>query len=654
MQILPSTWAEENRELPEGSALPGRFSFYMTPYLREILDSCADRRVSRVVCRKSSQIGWTDGVMVNLIAWRIAVNPGRIVIMFARTKSAIDFNDEKLEPTIAACPALSAKVQLKSRAAGNRQLFKRFAGGFLKLIASNAPGDVKSTSAPLVCVEEPDDCNINVKGQGDSIKLAEDRSKTFHNALLIIGGTPTVKGSSAIDFEIAKTDRRKFHVPCHHCGTAHVLAWENVQWDKDPDHPHAIYGKHHPQTARYVCPTCDGTWNDAERARNVRQGQWIATAAFSGARGYDDINELYSLFPGSTLAKVTAKYLDAHREFAAGRSEKMIAFWNGSLGRSFEYSTDLPKTADMESRAEDYAEGTVPAEGLALVMGADVQHDRLALEIWAFGRDGESWLIYWGEEYGITANPADPVWAALDAHVDKAYPHAGGGECRIEAVSIDSSDGQTSDAVYGWVRKRKYGRAKVMAVKGRSTGTAEIFSMPPDKSIDPGYTSKASRHGVKVFMVGTERAKDLILGFTAEGGRIKRCDRAADGTVATGRGPGRVHWYRGVRADFYEQLVDSEVKIPSARAGGKLTWTLKTGKRNEALDCAVYAEHASRALRLHLYTESAWKARADALGRTNAESQDLSKVGKEPLMTVSGGFFPIAAKIRNASLDQDE
>ena len=33
----------------------------------------------------------------------------------------------------------------------------------------------------------------------------------------------------------------------------------------------------------------------------------------------------------------------------------------------------------------------------------DVQHDRLAIEIWAFGRDLESWLVFWGEEYGVPA-----------------------------------------------------------------------------------------------------------------------------------------------------------------------------------------------------------------------------------------------------------
>lgn len=625
--------------------MPGRFSFFMTPYLREILDSCADRRVSRVVCRKSAQVGWTDGVVNNLIGWRIAVNPGRMLVMFPREKTAIDYHDEKLVPMIEACAPLADRVSLKARTSANRQLFKKFAGGFLKLIASNAPGDVKSTAAPLVCVEEPDDCNQNVKGQGDSIKLAEDRTKTYANALIVIGGTPTIAGTSAIDFEIEKTDKRLYHVPCHHCGDAKPLAWEHVRWDKDPHRPHAVHGKHHPETAHYVCPTCGGTWNDAERARNVRQGRWVATAPFRGARGYDNLSELHSLFPGSTLAKIVEKYLDALRDFNAGHAEKMIAFHNGSLGRSYEHASDAPSTADLAARSEDYEEGTVPAPGLALVIGVDVQHSRLAIQVWAYGRGMESFLVLWTEEHGMPANPEDAVWAALDTIVDRAYPHAGGGECRVEAVSIDSSDGQTSDAVYSWVRRRR-GRVQCMAVKGRSTSHGEIFTVPPRRSMDPGAGGKAARHGVKSYPVGTERAKDLLLGFTAEGGRIKRCDRAADGSVTTGRGPGRMHWYRGVLPSFFDQLADSEVKIPNARSGGKMAWTLKTGKRNEALDCAVYALHAAHAIRLHLYTDDHWTARernllpgvrALAAGTTTPGSP----VGAAPVGP--RGFMPSAA-----------
>src|SRR5690348_8147235 len=281
-------------------------------------------------------------------------------------------------------------------------------------------------------------------------------------------------------------------------------------------------------------------------------------------------------------------------------------------------------------------------------MGVDVQHDRLAIEVWAYGRSMESWLVFWGEEYGTTASHADPVWSALDAHLEHAYPRAGQasaakGTLRIEATSIDSSDGQTNDAVYTWVRRHDRGRCRVMAVKGRSSAGAEIYIPPPARSVDPGFATKASKRGIKVYGVGTERAKDLLLGFTAEGGRIKRCDRAADGTIATGRGPGRMHWYRGVRPDFFAQLADSEVKIPNTRAGGKLAWTLKTGKRNEALDCCVYAEHAARALRLHLFNDAQWQAR-------EALQTSLSDPGVPTYAIWTGhsirGLLPTAASVK--------
>ena len=639
-KLLPSVWTEANREMPDDSARPGRFRFDITIYLVEILDCTQDRHVVRIVVRKSAQIGFTDGVLCNLIAYRIAHNPSRALVLFPREKSAIDFNDEKLEPMIAHSKALAEKVDLTSRKAGNRQLFKKYPGGFLKLIASNAPGDVKSTSAPLIVVEEPDDCNLNVKGQGDSIKMAEERAKAFRNALIVIGGTPTERGNSAIDAEMEKTDMRKFHVPCHHCGEAHPLEWENLRWHKNEQEPHPVWGKHHPETAHYACPSCGGCWDDDERLANIREGRWIATKPFNGMAGFDGLNELYSPFPGATMAKVAAKFLEARKAYETGKSEKMITFWNSSLGKSYEYASDVPALTELQERGEDYAEGTVPLGGLVLVLAVDVQGNRLAIEVRAYGRDLESWLVLWTEEYGAPADRRDEVWKALDTFVDREYPHASGAKLSIAAVSIDSSDGQTNDAVYSWVRERRRSHAKVMAVKGRSGG-AEIFSLPPAHSIDARSDSKASKYGLKVHIVGTEKAKDLILGYTADGGRIKKCDRLPDGSVRTGRGPGRMHWYAGVRTDYLEQLADSEVKIPGKN--GRRVWTLKTGRRNEGLDTCVYAEHAARSLRLHLANDAVWSSYEKTLHATAipAVEQEYSMIAEK-----MRGFFPTSEIVR--------
>ena len=104
----------------------------------------------------------------------------------------------------------------------------------------------------------------------------------------------------------------------------------------------------------------------------------------------------------------------------------------------------------------------------------------------------------------------DAVWDELDKLVFSPFRHANGNALRAKAISIDSGDGNTNDAVYSWVRTRsaKYPHVRVMAIKGASDRQdPEIFATPRLKSIDhhrPDKQTKADRHGVKVYIVGTD------------------------------------------------------------------------------------------------------------------------------------------------------
>nr|VFJ91472.1 MAG: Phage terminase large subunit (GpA) [Candidatus Kentron sp. H]VFJ99340.1 MAG: Phage terminase large subunit (GpA) [Candidatus Kentron sp. H] len=98
----------------------------------------------------------------------------------------------------------------------------------------------------------------------------------------------------------------------------------------------------------------------------------------------------------------------------------------------------------------------------------------------------------------------DAVWEALDKLAFSPFKHANGNAIRAKAISIDSGDGNTNDAVYSWVRTRsaRHPHVRVMAVKGSSERQdPEIFATPRLKSIDhhrPDKQTKADRHGVKV------------------------------------------------------------------------------------------------------------------------------------------------------------
>lgn len=622
-KISVAQWAERYRFLSgDVTALPGRYSLTITPYLRGILECINDRSIRKVVCRKSAQIGWTDGVVNNYLGYTIHIDPAPIGLMFPRDQTAKDYNVEKLLPMIEASPVLNDLVNVKTRTLDNTQNRKRFAGGFLKLFGSNSTGGVKSTPFKRMIVEEPDDCNLNIKGQGDAIKLAEERVKTFHDHKILVGGTPSIKGVSSIDAEMEVSDKRIFEVPCHDCGEAHALSWDNVKWQSNAETSHTIYGTAQPETAAYVCPHCGSLWTDAHKVKNIRNAEslgfgWRATDTFRGVAGFY-LNELYSPFKESSLTRLVEKYLVAQYELSQGEPGSIIAFTNSTLGEPYEYKTDTPEADDLRRRAEAYEELSVPAGGFILTAGVDVQHDRLAIIIRAWGVGEESWLVYWGEIFGSTLVANAGAWLDLDKLLDGDFKHATGATLRIGAVSVDSSDGAATESVYAYVRQRR--AKKYMAIKGHSETTderREIFTSP--RTVDLNKKNKAQKFGLQVFMVGTSRAKDTIIE-----NRLK----------LNGSGPGRLHWYATVRADYWDQLV-SEVKAPHRSVKNKKVWMKKAGKRNEALDCEVYALHAARSLKTNLMRPAHWAA-FEARLRQHTLLSDLPETTDAPTDTSEG------------------
>lgn len=595
-------WNEKYRQLSleESPDHSGPFDTMNVPWVRGMMRSLDDPNVWKVVNMKCSQQAWTSAVVVGYIMKRIDVDPCNIIIMFAKEREYDQFIEEKLAPAVRATPRLHGKIDVSTtRKAGNKKHFRKFPGGFLKLVGSNSPSSGKSSTIEVAIVEEPDDANKNVKGQGDSIKNLEERTKQVENRKVVYGGTSTIDGLSAIQDAYEESDKCQYFIPCHDCGESHVLSWDNVSWDRDSNIEHQIYGRSRPETAFYSCPHCGSIWDDDQRWQNVQAAEftegagWKATAEFRGIRGHGGVSELYMANNhNSRLERLVERYLEAQHKKEQGEIDDWISFVNNCWGQPFKYEDDSADAKTLEARAIDYPENTVPAGGLLLTVGVDVQDDRFAIWVSAWGRGEESWLVYWGEVFGkAVKDKSDPVWLELEKKCFGSYTSENGYELFASAVSIDASDGGTNDMVYDWVRRmqKKYAQVQVMAIKGSSdSADKEIFSTP-SRSIDHKTPTKATRYGLKVFIVGTQKSKDLFYG------RLQ----------LTGNGPGRCHWYESVRKDFYDQLT-SEIKAPSRRHRGRLIWQGVSGKRREAPDSGRYALHASRAIRVHLKTPAQW------------------------------------------------
>lgn len=620
--LPPSEWCEQHRHISEESSeISGLFSWAIVPFLRDLIDAINEPNVTGLRCQKSAQIGWSESIFANLLAYIICVLPAPIIAMFPKDDKAKDFNAERFEPMIRASPLLTERIPLTSRQKGVTQNRKSFMGGWLKFIGARSPSGVKSSSARYVFVEEPDDCEGDVKGQGSPIKLLRERLKTYFDTLSVMGGTPTLKSLSAIEDEMERTDKRRYFVPCHHCGDAAPLVWENVKWLSDETANHSVYGKALPHTANYMCESCGGLWTDAEKNNNVRRAAdpamrgktgWIATAQFTGLAGFY-INDLMSSFPGATLAALATKYLEATHAANAGDNKALVEFYNNQLGLPFEYKSPAPDADELQARAENYAEMTVPMGGYRLTCGVDVQGNRLALVIVAWGRGEESWRVYAGEIFGNPVDNNDETWRELESMLFRPYRHACGANVQIESTTIDASDGNTSDAVYNFCRKWK--SRGVKAGKGRATG--EIFTSP--RAIDHNSKSKASKYGLQVYIIGTEKAKDLIIGFGENAGRLR----------LTGRGAGRMHWYTTIRGDYCAQ-VTSEIKAPMrGRPRNTIYWQVKQGARNEFLDCEVYNLHSARSLRIHLMSDAQWSAIEQRMRQPDLVAQAFDATAQE-------------------------
>lgn len=595
---------------PVSGVLHGLYDFFYTPYFLGVAAALDDPEVDEVDLMKASQIGWTY-FLIGYIFKFVQLLPRPIMVLFAKEKDGKNFHDEKLKPTVEGNAAVARLMPVTtSRQSGNRWDHKTFPGGFLKLVASNSPGNVKSTSSVgLAVVEEPDDTSDDVKGQGDAIGLLEERIKRYPGAKMLVGGTPAIKGVSKTEARLAQTDCRVLPIVCHGCKKSHVLDFAHIKAldIQEGELPHDIYGKTDPETAAYACPHCGEMWDDYQRKENIRNTVfnaieagdplcgWVRTKPFSGRAGFLELNELYACMEGTTLAGLVREQLNAEHQARQGNLSMLIKFVNQKQGRAYEYKSDLPDADKLAQRAEDYPELWVPAGGLVLTAGVDVQHDRVAVVIRAWGRGEESWLVFWGEIFGQVMLPGQGVWPDLAKRLFAGITHETGAKLRVLAVSLDTSDGTaTQDAAYAFCRQ--YQHQGVMAVKGaserantRDDERREIFSAPR-QALDTDREQKAYKYGLRPFIVGTSRAKDLWIE-----GRLP----------LTGSGPGRIHFYKTVRPDYFRQI-SAEIKAPSRTHHNRKVWQKKAGEANEATDCETYALHAARSLKTHLLTEADW------------------------------------------------
>jgi hypothetical protein len=275
-----------------------------------LADPSRDKRAMKAV-----QCGVSEAMLVSAMA---CIDRGERVFWVFPTEAIRNrFVAERFDPVLQATPrylasAMAARGRVRSgHLEADATSLKQLGDAAIAFIGSNSPASFAEFVADWVFVDELDRC--------DQAMLTLARDRIGHSS---VRGFYRVSNPSMIGCGIealySASDRKRWMIPCAHCGERQALEWA-VNFVRQTDD-----GRYDLLSAKdgAVCRKCG--W---EFDRFSVGGEWIAEQAGDGSSGY----HVSQLFSGS--ATVAELYADWER--AQGNHSELQRFYNSVLGEGF-------------------------------------------------------------------------------------------------------------------------------------------------------------------------------------------------------------------------------------------------------------------------------------------------------------------------------
>jgi phage terminase large subunit GpA-like protein len=481
----------------------------------------------------------------------------------------------RINPMLEATPRLREKVAApKSRDSGNNLQQKSFAGGVLMMTGANSASGLRSMPVRYLFLDEIDAYPVDLEGEGNPIDLAKARTRTFAKRKIFMPSTPTIDGASAIQREYSSTDQQKWFVPCPHCGVPQHLDWDRIKWDIG-----------NPESVRYICLHCGEGIDERFKTQMLRAGEWVATAPENASPlkcGFH-LNALYSPLGWYSWADAVRDYEKAFINEKSREGQKV--FTNTVLGQCWVEEGEAPEWERIYDKREDYKTGTVPDEVCFLTAGADVQKDRIEVEVVGWCPGKRSYSIEYRVLPGDTS--AQAVWDDLAAIVESTWKRSNGMELPLKLMAVDS--GYNTSDVYRFTRR--YDFTRVIPVKGQDSLPVIIGQARP---LDVAKSGK--RIGkMKVWHIGVSMLKSELYGWLRQ-----------NITEETPNPMGYCHFPREYQEHYFRGLTAEKLEYKMDKGYRKYVW-VKKFDRNEPLDCRVYARAAAAQVGLDRLTDDQLK-----------------------------------------------
>ena len=557
-----ATWAELNRFMPSTHTL---FSFLQTPFFREPTRYLSDLAgTCRVILCTPAQVGKTTAIE-NFLGWIAAYDRANTLLIFDRLKTGQKMSKNRLRPFLRDVCGINATGQTGTKyrnpdASKEVCNISLATGANLMIGSSSSASDLCSTPAKFLCCDELDRWKDEIKGEGDPVALALQRQMRFRGMALFTS-TPTIE-TGRIHQHFMIGTQETWGVVCSGCGAWFDCRWDSIDWSGDVPTVHcpkcgevfdemAVRALEH----RYCEPQNPNPIHD-EYGRVVRSYRVFGTLcdAFYSWRGLRELER-------SALALGEANYQSFRNtrlgEIYVPRSDRII------------YGSDIQRIA-----VHDYHLDALPRDIVFCTAGIDTQDNGFAMEICGWNRDASR--AYGIEWLWLDGDPKKPeIWHALTDIIERRRYKREDGKTLGVIYAAQDSGGHHTNRVYAYSLRHP----RHLSVKGyvRLKETIPfLYSISTQKLSSAGNgTGK-----IKLHIIGVNTGKDMLLDMISKTLDGERC----------------LSWPHDFScnydANYFEQLT-SEKRTNTPRG---VRWELLPGRRNEALDCRIYAMYAAHLL----------------------------------------------------------
>ena len=576
-------WSNTYRYLSsEGAAEHGKYDMSRLPFLIPIAEWMSPQSpVQEVYVCKGVQIGVTE-LGNNILFTYAHLYPRPMAGMLPTQPLLKKHVTDKVWSGVKASPVLRDEVftPIKQGSTNSSSKFAmKFNGGTLNWLWSESASSYASSSYGLVLASDVDRYPDDIEGEGDPIDLLKNRLSTFGtSAKFLCESSPVKRKNSKIFIQVMNGDQNRFFMHCPHCSEMVHFSFldENFAYEYDHD-TYELLGD-----VVFKCPHNGCTIHEYEK---------ISMMQIENGAKYIPLNPKFrnklrkTVFiptwysPFITWSKLIERYLLALKDKEQlGRVTKLKVWWNTVEGYIYddESEKEVQTTLDqLLQRREEYTK--VPEDVVLLSAGIDTQGNRFEVSVYGWVNDRERYLI---AHYIVTGDPKDPTTQKLldDLLFKKLFECENGGAMKIFTSAIDTG-GDKTQHVYNYVLRR-YKNHRLFAVKG---GRSIDDPIVKDFSI---IKTKKNRP-LKLYILGVNSAKDDIISDVEEQ-----------------FGTRYIHFPHNIQK-FYEGVVMEHDMSDEAFLNQFLQetkdeegrWKNELRRRNEALDCAVYATAAVKCVK---------------------------------------------------------